>query len=243
MITSKDNEKIKFLKTLKRDKNYLFLDSPKLIDEAFNAGFKIEFLIVNKEKYNSVKNYNCEVVEVCNKIFENFTSTESSQGVVAIVKNKKNELKTPTGNFLVLDGLQDPGNVGTLMRSAVGAGFTSVYLLESVNTLNEKLVRSSMGAIFKLEIFECTREEFTSFAKENLKEIKIYSCDLTGENIFNAKVSGKFGLILGNEGNGITNEIKKLASKTISIPMKNNLESLNVAVAGSLIMFELTKSV
>ena len=83
MITSKENVKIKTLKTLKRDKNYLFLDSPKLIDEAFSAGFKVEFLIVNKEKGIMAKNYHCEVVEVSENVFKNFTSTEKSQGVVA----------------------------------------------------------------------------------------------------------------------------------------------------------------
>ena len=99
-----------------------------------------------------------------------------------------------------------------------------------------------MGAIFKLDIFECERNEFISFAEKNLIGINIIACDMNGKNVFSTKCSGKFGLILGNEGNGINEKMKEIASETISIPMKNNLESLNVAVAGSVIMFELTKN-
>lgn len=243
MITSKDNEKIKILKELKRDKDYLFLDNPKLTQEAFNAGYKIEFLIVCEEKKNEfdLEKFGCEVIFVGNKLFEIFSSTINSQGIIAVVKNKERIFTPPNGNFLVLDNLQDPGNVGTLLRSAVGAGFEDVYIVDGVNALNDKLVRSSMGAIFKLNVFECEKNEFLAQIK-NFKT-PLYVCDMNGQNVFNFKAEKQFGLILGNEGNGVSNEMKKIATKTIAIPMKNNLESLNVAVAGSIVMFELTKNV
>ncbi|MBO4412403.1 MAG: RNA methyltransferase [Clostridia bacterium] len=234
MINSKANEIYKNLVKLKKNKDFLFLDSPKLIQEAINSGFQVEYIIKNETESNLFEEY--KTIELKNSLFDSLKSTVNSQGIIAVIKNTKKEIKPPKGNFLVLDEVQDPGNVGTLIRSAVGFDFKDIYLINSVNVLNEKLVRSSMGGVFKANVYEMSREEFVSFYKENLSGFNLFCADMNGENIFEKQNIKNVGLVLGNEGNGVSQQIRQLCNKTISIPMKNNLESLNVAVAGSIIM-------
>lgn len=244
MIISKSNEKIKLLKQLQKDKNFAFLDNPKLIKEAQNAGFEILYILINSEKLNDKFNdIQClDRIEVNDAVFKLFSNTCNSQGVIGIIKNFEQKLDMPKGNFLILDSLQDPGNIGTLLRTACGANFKDVYLVNCVNMMNDKLIRSSMGAIFKLNIYECTKTEFLDFRNNILKNIEIYVGDLQGENVFDVAPNKQFGIILGNEGNGVCDEMKKIVTKSVSIPMKNNLESLNVAVAGAILMYELNKN-
>ena len=239
MINSKANETYKNLLKLKKDKSYLFLDNPKLIFEAEKAGYNIEYIL----KTDKVENlFDYEVIEFSESLFKTFSTTCASQGLIAVVKNKEQKLKKPSGNFLVLDGLQDPGNVGTIIRSALGANFLDIYLVDCVNILNEKLVRSSMGAIFKTNLMEVDKKQFVEFYNNNLKTYNLVCADMNGENLFESKEKDFLGIVLGNEGNGISEDIKKLCNKSIKIPMQNDLESLNVAIAGGIIMYYLTNS-
>ncbi len=234
VLASMQNEKIKMLKKLMADKSLVFFDNPKLVYEAYTAGHNILYLI-KKEGYVGKTDYGGEVVEVTENVFKTFSSTINSQGLIGVVKLKEQPLSKPKGNFLVLDSLQDPGNVGTLLRSALGANFLDVYLLDSVKISNEKVVRSSMGSIFKLRMYQTTKEEFVEeFKKWNYP---LLVCDMNGENIFASKFSGVVGVAVGNEGNGISSKIKALSTKIVKIPMQNNLESLNAGVSGSIVMF------
>lgn len=234
ILASMQNEKIKLLKKLMADKSLVFFDNPKLVDEAYNAGHNIIYLI-KKEGYVGKTDYGGEVVEVTENVFKIFSSTVNSQGLIGVVEFKNLHLQKPSCNFLVLDGLQDPGNVGTLFRSALGANFLDVYLLDCVKANNDKVIRSSMGAVFKLKIYQTTRQDFISeFKKWNLP---LYVCNMSGENIFDTKVTQKVGVAVGNEGNGISLEIKNIASNIVKIPMENNLESLNAGVSGSIVMY------
>lgn len=246
MITSRDNNVFKMLKQLKKDKQYLFLDNPKLVEEASSAGFEIEYAIVAdtaKCDFDYITKNAKQIATMSSSLFDSFTTTCTSQGIVGVVKNKQQKMEKPQGNFLILDNLQDPGNVGTLLRSALGAGFSDVYLIDCVNILNEKLVRSSMGAVFKLNIYESSKEEFLNFFSKKFEKSNIFVADMSGENVFSTQVDSQFGIILGNEGNGVSKEMYQIANKVVKIPMKNNLESLNVAVAGSILMFELSKNI
>ncbi len=233
MITSIQNEKIKYLKKLLKDKDYLFLDNPKLIDEAVNSGKSLEYLIV-KENYSGKTDYGGEILLVSDNVFKLFAQTINSQGVVGIIKFCKKKLELPFGNFLVLDEVQDPGNVGTLIRSSLGANFNDVYLLNCAR-ISDKVVRSSMGAIFKLNVYECSKDEFISICTNK----NMFYADMNGENIFNKQFSENVGIVIGNEGNGVSKEIKKICKSSISIPMANGLESLNASVAGSIIMYQI----
>ena len=159
---------------------------------------------------------------------------------MGVIKLQNRAIQPPNGNYLVLDELQDPGNVGTLIRSALGANFLDIYLLNSVNISNEKLIRSSMGAIFKTKIYQVSKDEFISNYKKWNKPL--YVCDMDGENIYKTHISNNAGIVVGNEGNGVSAEIRGISTGSISIPMKNGLESLNAGVSGSIIMYHLSNN-
>ena len=236
IISSVQNPKVKELKKLMTDKSLVFFDNPKLVEEAYLAGHQIIYLI-KKEGYVGKTDYGGEIVEVTDNVFKTFSSTQNSQGLIGVAKFSFCKLDKPKGNFLVLDGLQDPGNIGTLIRSGLGANFLDIYLVDSARANNEKVVRSSMGAIFKTRLYPCTKEQFTiEFKKWNLQLIV---CDMDGENIYKSNIAGQVGIVVGNEGSGVSNNMFNLATKTISIPMQNGLESLNAGVSGSIIMYQI----
>lgn len=237
VIASTQNEKIKYLKKLMTDKSLVFFDNPKLVDEAFNAGHKILY-VIKQEGLPYKTDYGGEVVEVSKNVFKIFSDTEHSQGIIGVVKFKELKLTKPKACFLVLDGLQDPGNVGTLIRSALGANFLDIYLLDSVKATNPKVVRSSMGAIFKTNIYQTTKQEFLSTFSKWGKEL--LACDMFGENIFSVNITEPVGVVVGNEGNGLSDELKRASTKIVKIPMQNGLESLNAGVSGSLVMYQIS---
>lgn len=236
ILASMQNEKVKMLKKLMTDKSLVFFDNPKLVQEAFDAGHSIIF-VIKKEGYVGKTDYGGEVVEVSQNVFNHFTSTVNSQGIIGVVRFNEKPFQKPKGNFLVLDGLQDPGNVGTLFRSALGANFLDVYLLDSVKANNDKVVRASMGAVFKLNIYQTTKQFFSE--KFKTWGLPLLVCDMNGEDIFKTKFQSPLGVVVGNEGNGVSKEILKIANKVIKIPMQNGLESLNAGVCGSIVMYEI----
>ncbi len=218
------------------NKSLMFFDNPKLLQEAYLAGHKILYMI-KREDYKEQTDYGGEEIVLSSAVFKNFCTTENSQGLIGVVEYNFCPIKKPSGNFLVLDGLQDPGNVGTLIRSALGANFLDIYLIDSVKPTNDKVIRGSMGAIFKTNIYSCTRE---NFIKEfNNWNLPLISCNLNGENVFLADFPNGAGIVVGNEGNGVSDEIQNASTKTVKIPMQNNLESLNAGVSGSIVMYQI----
>lgn len=235
VITSTSNSQVKEIRKLKKEKGFLFLDNPKLTEEAILAGEKIEVIVFeeNKEKkfVSLAKHKN---IIVSSDVFKTLSSAENSQGALAIVRTRKRPFKPPSGNFLVLDEVQDPGNVGTLVRSALAFEFNDIYLINCASVSNEKVVRSTMGAIFKTRVYELSREEFVS----NFKGMNLYCGEMNGEDISKAQLKFPVGIIVGNEGNGVSNELKKI-SKSVAIKMNKGIESLNAGVAGSILMFKI----
>ena len=248
IIKSFQNERIKELKKQKDNKFLLFLDNPKLAEEAIKANYKLEQILVDFEKKDMIfekfdvfkqKEIEEKIIFVSPQIIERLSDVQASQGVLAFFKPLKKPLRLPKGNFLILDNIQDAGNVGTILRSALGANFKDVYLLNCAKVSNSKTLRSSMGAVFKLNIFETSKQEFLHFIENTNQNLNILTCDMQGKNLFETNFSNykNFGFVLGNEGNGVSEELRKICKDFISIPMENNLESLNVAVAGSIIMY------
>ena len=244
IITSVKNKTVVDALNLKKDKNdYVFLEGEKQLVEAINNNSQIEKVFVIDTKYEEfAKKYQKikEIVAVSSNVIEKLTSTKTPQGVIAIVKIESLKLRKPSGNYLVLDNIQDPGNMGTIIRSAVGADFLDIYSINSVDFRNDKVVRSTMGNIFKVNIFQTNNQEFI----ENFKNwnLPLYSADFGGENIFEFKPENKFGVVIGNEGNGVSEEISNICTKKITIPMKNNLESLNAGVSSAIIMYVLSNN-
>ena len=233
MITSVKNEIVKELKKLKDEKDVLCLDNPKLIEEAINNGWEI-INVIKTENYT--KQFSNNEVLVSENVLKLFTNTVTSQGVVAFLRFKNKQLKPPNGNFLILDNVQDPGNVGTLIRSAVGAGFNDVYLINCARICLDKTIRSTMGAIFKCNVYEVDYS-FVEILKQWNK--RIYVADMKGESIYNTTFANGLGLVIGNEGHGVSSLVREISTDLISLPMKGNLESLNAGVSGSIIMYQI----
>ena len=233
------NNLIKELKKQKREScSLLFLDNIKIIKEALKAGVKPKYLLATNDKIELFKDIAASYL-VDRKVIEQLSDSKTPQGVVCIIDYIQDSLLPPQNNFLVLDGLQDPGNVGALIRTACACGFKEIYLIDSVKINNSKLIRSSAGTIFLTNIYSCKRGNFVKMVKDN--NLYLIKTDMKGENIFKSKFENKIGLVIGNEGAGVSKELSDLCKKTISIPMLNDVESLNASISGSIIMYQISK--
>ena len=252
IITSKDNENIKNIKKLKERKyrdlnNEYIIEGIKIIKEAINEKANIKKIIgceeclannlLDDKLLYEIAKYDC--IYVTKKIFETITDLSNPQGILAIVeKNNKREINYKEDIIIVLDGIQDPGNLGTILRTIDSANLTQIIVSrDTVDAYNQKVVRSTMGAIFRINIVEVEN------LKETLKNIKkhkykIMCTDLSAnKNIYEADYNKKI-LVIGNEANGVTQEVLELADEKIIIPMLGKTESLNASVATSIIVYE-----
>lgn len=237
VITSVNNDKIKYIRSLKQNKNIekegkFIIETKNLVEEAKKSGILLETISLNEEDYGVT---NTVVSDNVMKSISNLSSIPEVIGICKMIDEEK-EL----GNkIIILDDLQDPGNLGTIIRSSCAFNFDSIVLsLNSVNKYNDKVIRSSEGMIFKKNVVKKDLLEFIP----NLKSLgyKIYATDVVnGINVKNIDNSEKLAIIIGNEGNGISCEVKALADKNIYINMNSNCESLNAAVAASILMYEI----
>ena len=239
IITSLDNAKIVEVEKL-YDKKYRRLtgryvvEGARLVTDAFKHGAEVVSVYVRESNAQDFAFDNQTVVS--DKVFAKMCDTVNSQGVLAVVEMHECELTKPHGNCLVLDGLQDPGNVGTLIRTAVACGFTVIYAVNSVDLYSPKVIRSAMSAHFCIKLHELESIE-QAFAF--MDGVETVSAHMGGTNVFSARFAKRVALILGNEGNGLSDYSLKHATKTVALPMENGFESLNVAVAGSVIMYQI----
>lgn len=230
MLTSLDNPKIKALLKLKKAKerkkeNKFIVEGPHLVQEARKLNLLIEaFSIDEKEGYTTISK------QIMDKIAETDT-TVTEIGLCNMLKANK-----ITNKILILDAVQDPGNLGAMMRSANAFGFKTIVLGEGCcDIYNPKVIRASQGAIFKLNFLN---ENIIDFI-DTLNDYDLYGTSvINGIELDNVILNEKIAIILGNEGNGIKEEIFKKLKKNIYIPMENT-ESLNVSVAASIIMYKL----
>jgi TrmH family RNA methyltransferase len=168
-------------------------------------------------------------------LLNSLSATESSQGILAVLEYSELPLPPKLDFVLVLDQLRDPGNLGTLLRSAAAAGVQAVCLSpESAEPFAPKVVRSGMGAHFRLPI----RTESWEAIGEHLTGLKICLADLQGVSCWQADLSIPLALIIGGEAAGVGPEARTLADTRVSIPMPGGSESLNAASAGAVLMFE-----
>ena len=236
-ITSKDNKIIKEFAKLKQKKyidktNMVLLEGQRLVEDARkrNAKFVAVFSLNNAFTDNS---FDCPVYKLSSSVFKMLSSTENSQGIIATISFPKKNFALPTGDFLVLDKIADPGNLGTIIRTAVAFGFKDIYLYNCVDHRNSKVLRSTMGTIFDANIYDIDKENLKDLAKFNL-----LSAEMNGEDVSQIKRLDKhFGLVLGSEAFGVEKEIANYCYKKISLPMENDVESLNVAIAGGILMY------
>ena len=229
MISSIENPKIKLLIKLKQGKyrkseKMFIVEGAHLVKEAMLAGVLIEAYSINEQE---------GYIQVSESVMKKITTTDTVVKEIGLCKFI--EKSNITDKVLILDCVQDPGNMGTIMRSACAFGFNTIFVgTGSVDIYNEKVIRSSQGAIFKLNFVFGNVVEFIKGLSH-----KVYGTNVVrGIPLDKIVKQDKIAVILGNEGNGISKEVDDLLLDNIYIPM-NNTESLNVAIAGSIIMYTL----
>ena len=230
VIKSSKNNLIKMINKLKKKKfrnetNLFLIETRKMIDEAIKSNRNIEYII--QKESNELIYDNSILIE--DDLFNEISNLVTPDGYMAIV-SKYNEDKL-SENILILDNIQDPGNMGTLIRSAEAFGYNTIISINSVDYYNEKVLRSTMGSIFRLNLIEANYEFINT-----LNDYNIYIADMNGEDFREIKSSPNKAIVIGNEGNGISEEIKKIPHKLVKIPMQGKVESLNAAVSGSILM-------
>ena len=230
VIKSSKNNLIKMINKLKKkkfrnEKGMFLIETRKMIDEAIKSNANIEFII--QKENNEIIYDNPIFIE--DNLFDEVSSLVTPDGYMAIISKQNLELLSE--NILILDNIQDPGNMGTLIRSAEAFGYNTIISINSVDFYNEKVLRSTMGSIFRLNLIESDYEYINT-----LDDYQIYLADMNGEDFREIKSYGKKALVIGNEGNGISDEIQKTSHKIVSIPMQGEIESLNAAVSGSILM-------
>lgn len=239
MLSASKNFITNLKKQKHENKSLLFLDNIKIIKDALsNKTIKPLYIFTSLNELPF--EYSGEIFKVDGKTIEALSSTKTPQKVLCIAYHTQNVVEIPKTNFLVLDGLQDPGNVGTLIRTAKACGFEYIFLVESVNKTNDKLIRSSVGAVFDEKVFEIGRDDFVNFAQK--EKLQLIMCDMQGENVFDFSTNDVVGVVVGNEGQGVSDEIAKICKKTVKIPMKSGIESLNAGVSGAIVMYQINKN-
>lgn len=236
IYTSTSNEKIKNIKKLQnkkyRDQENLFIvEGEHLVKEAFSLS-RLELLIVEE-------NYDIDIdipkMIVSGRVMKYLSELETPTHYLGVVKKNNNNFIGK--RIIALDGVQDPGNLGTIIRSSVAFNFDTILLSKDcVDPYNSKVLRATQGMILKVNIIRCDLCEVLS----KLDNYKIYGTSVVnGKNIKDVKEKNNIVVVMGNEGTGVTNEVQELCNDFIYIPMNKNCESLNVAVASSIIMHEL----
>lgn len=180
---------------------------------------------------------------VDDKIFKEISDTVTPQGVLAIVRQKQWKLDEILGIssqpcLLILENIQDPGNLGTMIRTGEGAGVTGVIMSrDTVDIYNPKVIRSTMGSIYRVPFFYA--EDLKEVMKElNEHKIHSYAARLDGENVYQSNLKESCAFMIGNEGNGLSDDLSAMAERYIRIPMCGQVESLNAAIAATVLMYE-----
>lgn len=239
LITSVNNDKVKELVKLKDKKyrdnsNSFFVEGQDLCDEAYNSGLLREIYILDGSDniYDGIP-YSYVSTDVMKKISDMPSITNYFGVCTKKVENK------PGNRIIILDNIQDPGNLGTIIRSATAFSFDTIILSsDTVDLYNPKVVRSTKGMLFNINIIV---RDLDTYLKE-LDEYTIYGTDVTnGIDISSEKIPEKLAIVIGNEGKGISDNVRKYCNKFLYINMSNKCESLNAGVSASILMYEVYK--
>lgn len=239
IINSESNEKYKYLNKLKKKKyrkkfNSFIVESIKIVEQ-IPDDFECEFVFVNED----MKDYKTDFKKIVfsNKLFDKLSLLENPEGVSALLKIKK-EKEISSDKILLLDHMQDPGNLGTIIRSAEAFSFKDIILVNNcVDLYNEKTIRASMGSIFRLNFLELNIDDLINF-----KDYKLILADMNGKSVDYYKSCDKIILAIGNEANGISKSLRDLSNDFVSIKMDGKIESLNAAIAASILMNNFSQS-
>ncbi|MDR2938973.1 MAG: RNA methyltransferase [Clostridiales bacterium] len=251
IIISKDNKIIKQVKYLRTKKgryehNLFIVEGARFVDE-ITGGFNIKYLVFSQTftQKNETGGYHHEYYIVSDKLFNELSDTFAPQGILAVVEQKQysvDNLSKGNSFFLIAENIQDPGNLGTLIRTADAAGADAIFLSGNcVDVYNPKVVRATAGSIFHLPVIENNSLDILiGHLKRN--GIKIYAAHLKGKKYpYEIDLTENIAILIGNEGNGLSEYVSRKADLLLKIPMLGMAESLNASVAGGILLYEVVR--
>ena len=257
-ISSPDNDKIRLINKLSRKKyrdqqGKFVIEGINLVKAALSKGQHVEFVLIADDfDYSEIANTLAVGVDYRNIyliprfLFEKISDAENGSGIIAVVDKRSytldnlDSLELRRGdNVLVLDRLQDPGNIGTMIRTAVAAGYSIVATIKgTADIYSPKVLRASAGMIFGISVVELAdTEEFKKLVSRLDKKI-VVTDPREGDPYYECYLTNDIALVIGNEGNGISDEIMESSDVRVNIPMQGEVESLNAAICASLLMYE-----
>ena len=242
MISSKQNTLIKEIRSLKdkkfRDKLGVFvLEGVKPVKEGVDFNLPIREIVLTEKHFSDFSDCGYKVEVVSEEVFDSISEEKTPQGVLAVVYKGENKLVSPKGSCLLLDGVSDPNNVGAIIRTAVASGYSDIYLTNAcADAYSQKSVRCSMSGVFRANIMRAEIEQILSVIN-----LPIVVADMDGQNVFDLSLDKPCCLVIGNEGNGVSDFVKNKADLTVKIPMENGMESLNASVSAGILMFALKR--
>ncbi|MCE9645694.1 MAG: RNA methyltransferase [Chloroflexi bacterium] len=253
MITSNQNSKIKLVRALlgrakeRRETGAFLAEGIRLVEDAAAASWPFRLVLYEEplnergkslvEKLTSL-GVECEMVS--SGIMKSLSETETPQGILAVLDEQQIPLPESPNFILIPDQIRDPGNLGTLLRTAAAAGVQAVLLPpETTDAFAPKVVRSGMGAHFRLPIRSMTWDEIRRVVK--LAGLQVLLADMDGQACWETDLHLQLALVIGGEAEGASEQAREMADQRISIPMTGDIESLNAGVAGSVLMFEVVR--
>ena len=251
MITSTSNEQIKNIIQLKekskvrKQKKQYVVEGLKMFSEVPKEDLRGVYVSEHFLKENEGKLQGVNFQTVSDSVFKKISDTVTPQGVLAVVAQKENTLDEILNNrrknkscIVVLDRLQDPGNLGTILRTAEGAGVSGIVMSsDCADIYNPKVIRSTMGSIFRVP-FSVVDDLPAAVERIREKGITTYAAHLQGEDYNKGVFEKDIALLIGNEAAGLSKEVSEKADQWIKIPMEGKVESLNAAVAAAILMYE-----
>lgn len=245
IINSKQNQLIKYALSIKEKKgivkhNECLVESEKLVFDLVNSNHKVSAILCSEnkvEKFSYILNqFKGKIYYISEQISKHLADSVTPSGIFAFVGVPNNPTFDKQSNYLVLDNLQDPTNVGALIRSAKAFGYNNICILGGFFPYTYKVIRSSMGYVFDVNIINMTVEQLKSL------NLPIYVGDMKGKDVsLIDKPKSPFAVAVGNEGQGISQQLFDICSNVVKIPMQNGVESLNASVSGGILMYNLLK--
>ena len=246
IITSTQNQYVKQVRSLKdkkfRDKSGLFVVEGGNIFKDMPESVSVEYILATEDRLDEIQQLifstRTRVYVVSEGVMKALSDTVTPYGIVAVLKKPQVELKMPEGNALLLDGVSDPGNMGTIIRTAAARGFEDIYLLDCVDVYSPKVVRATLGGLFKVRLKEVSENEAITL----LQNLNSAVLDFGGEDLTKADISSPILIVTGSEAHGVRDSVLNNSKRILTLPMTNGIESLNAAVATAVAMYQ-TKGV
>ncbi len=243
MLTSIQNERVKLAHALqnqaksRRRENKIALEGMRLIRDALTNGIVPDFILYDPTVVipSDLTVDPVLLIPAATDVIRHISDTEQPQGIIGVFAMPTPAMPAPLTRALILDNIRDPGNMGTMLRTAAAAGVQAVLLSPGcVDPYNPKVLRAGMGAHFRLGVFECSWNEIETLCDE----LPVYLADMVGDTPYDQADWSRWALIIGSEAHGASPEAQQLSTHVVYIPMAERAESLNAAVAAGILLFE-----